>query len=502
MRKTIIVFLCMVALCVTLAFASSTVTNLRFAGIMYSPSSFSADNALWMNTNLDMLITHESLLPYVIGKIPTVKTLVYKTSGWNNNERKVSVCCYSTMNAAHEDWFVHNGASRIRDSNTPEESYWMNYKSQGWITFSISDMQSSLNLYPAINGVFYDAVQVEKGETGNPIEYSNNADERNALFAMLTSMNSGLNKEFWVNGAPYTTGYSDYPGGSLALGKKLFDLSDGFFDESLGIDWGGNWYSSTILETQLSMMDYAQQINKEIVMSAILKKTTDYESVLSFYLLASNSKSYFGFNYQGYNFGSFYNWITANNALITKARNLGQPTATRLKSGDNYLRQFQGGYVMFNMVSHKGTITITGTVPPITPPPTTPPPTLPPTTPPTTVPTTTTTLCTDTDGNSVLSKGTVCVGTMCKIDSCETPTQVYEWTCVNNIRRQTLQTCPSNYRCDDGACKISSCSIVGDTNCDGKISRSELIKIMTNWINNRASLESLEAAIIIYKKSL
>jgi len=415
--------------------------NLRIVGIMYAPSSLSQTQSDWINSNLDMLITHESLLQYVNGKIPNTKLIVYKTSGWNNNERKVSVCCYSTLNSQHEDWFLHKGTSRIRDPNTPqsEESYWMNYNKQGWIDFSVTDIEGTFNLYNSVNGLFYDAIQVNRGEINNPDEITSNTNLRNALFSMLNNMNGRITKEFWINGAPYTTGYDDYVGGALALGKKLMDNSDGFMDESLGISWGGVWYTNDILETQLSMMDYAKQTNKQIVMSALVRYSTDYESMLTFYMLGQNEYTYFSFNYAGYNYNSFNQWVTSNNAMINKVKSLGTATGTRIKTGDVYKRYFTNGYVEFNMVNHVGRVYL-GATPTPTP---TPSPT----------PTPTTSSCTDSDGNNIYIIGTTCKNGVCHTDSCETPTQVYEWTCVNDQIRQTLLTCTS---CSDGKCSSTT----------------------------------------------
>lgn len=336
----------------------------KIAANLYAPSVIPSTDAEWINKNLAVVMTHESLVDDLSGKTPNSKVLMYKTAGWNADTETVSVCCYPSLQASHEDWFLHNSGGRIRDPNTPHISYWMNYKSQGWMTHSIQDITSDFNTNSNVAGLFYDAIQVEKGEQDNPNEYSSNTDLRNSLFNLLTQFNS-IPGELWINAAPYSTGYDDYPGGAEALGKKFMDLSDGFFDESFGLRWqSAGWYPSDILEIQLRLMDYAITSDTDYIANILFKYYPDKtQDVLALYLIGVNQHTFVGIYYNGYNLQSYKDFINNNQDLIKKIRWLGQPTSSRSKSGTIYTRNFDNGQVTFNLATNIGTITTNTPVP-------------------------------------------------------------------------------------------------------------------------------------------
>ena len=78
--------------------------------------------------------------------------------------------------------------------------------------------------------------------------------------------------------------------------------------------------------------------------------------------------------------------------------------------------------------------------------------------------------CTDSDGKDISVKGTTSgivytSGAYSSTsDSCASPTQVSELYCEDNYMKSTMETCPSGYKCSDGACIYTS---VECTDSDG-----------------------------------
>ena len=295
--------------------------NLKFAANIYAPSVIPTSDAEWLDNNIGLIMTHESLLDDLNGRTPSALVYMYKTAGWNADTDSVGVCCYNQLQGSNEAWFLHQGINRLLDPNTGHESYWMNYVAQGWRDHSIQDINSDLAANSDTDGLFYDAIQIERGEIGQPDEFQTDTLLQQGLFTLLDDFDSRVSKPMIVNIAPYSTGGSDYPGGPLALGKKFIDNLDGVFDESLGIRWNGAWYPDDIIDIQLQMMDYANSKNKIIIDNILLRKApSEFDNLLGLYMIGSNDNSYLWiYGGTGYNLQSYKYILNQNKEIIKKA---------------------------------------------------------------------------------------------------------------------------------------------------------------------------------------
>lgn len=113
--------------------------------------------------------------------------------------------------------------------------------------------------------------------------------------------------------------------------------------------------------------------------------------------------------------------------------------------------------------------------------------------------------CTDTDGNSLTTKGTVTdiISGVTSIytDYCENKLQVHEYTCNEHMAGNVI-SCSSGLECNNGICgqpQQTGCNIKGDNEPCGCISDSEFPTIVSNWLNmNGVSDSQFPTAVKIW----
>lgn len=79
-------------------------------------------------------------------------------------------------------------------------------------------------------------------------------------------------------------------------------------------------------------------------------------------------------------------------------------------------------------------------------------------------------VCENTNGNDLYTVGTVCKDGVCHTSNCESPNEIWKWTCVNNIPTNTLLSCPVNSVCDGdnlGYCRTTGPIPTTCTDTDG-----------------------------------
>lgn len=257
---------------------------------------------------------------------------------------------FCEISEKHPDWFLlDTNGNRIVDNEGGNNFYLMDPGHPGWRAFWLERARQSQEQL-GWDGIFLDNVEASLSKRQRkgalPAQYPDDASYQAAINGFLAYIYSSY---FQPQGRPLQANIISLKESSVWF-SYLQNL-DGAMEEGWAVDWSSGYLSTGQWEEHLSRIEQTAAMNKQAVLVSQGSQNDTQRQVFAYvsYLLVAYDNASFRYT----NSSSYRQaWIYSNYSV-----DLGTPLGPRYQDGNVWRRDFSGGFVTVDPVSHTATIT-------------------------------------------------------------------------------------------------------------------------------------------------